>query len=256
MQKDQRFRYEMFVRVRDYGTAQKELFPESSTGGQTFAQVTAAVAAIDGHLTDRVVATAEAQRVKAATRAAVFDYMKNVAQTARRVTRSKPGPNRFRMPRRKSLNAEISAARAFIREAEPLRDEFVRFGLPPTFISDFQGLVDAFQQAVDVRLNSKTLRRQAQAGIVTVLAQSLDVIRDLDAVVANATRHDPIRFAAYQSARRIEGLGSSSTTAVKPPVVPPVAVPPDSANPPAPPAATTTALALLPAPEEVLGRAS
>ena len=70
MPKHQRFKYEMFVRVRDYGITHTELFPESSTGGQTFAKVTATVAAIDEHLKNRVLATAEARKVKAATRAA------------------------------------------------------------------------------------------------------------------------------------------------------------------------------------------
>ncbi|MCC6991515.1 MAG: hypothetical protein IT181_21120, partial [Acidobacteria bacterium] len=62
----------------------------------TFAQVTAAVAALDDHLKNRVVARAEARKVKAATRAAVFDYMKTVALAARRVTRPESGVSPFR----------------------------------------------------------------------------------------------------------------------------------------------------------------
>ena len=218
MTRNQRFKYEMFVRVRDYGTAHTELFPESSTGGQTFAQVTATVAAIDEHLKNRVLATAEARRVKAATRAAVFDYMKTIALAARRVTRRETGTSPFRMPRRRSFKVEISTARAFIEEAERRRDQFLRLGLPETFISDFRARVDALQQAVDVRLNSKTMRRQARAGIQTSLAEGLEAIRDLDAIMAIATRQDHVAFAAWQSARRIEGQRTSSSGAVKPPV--------------------------------------
>jgi len=76
--------------------------------------------------------------------------------------------------------------------------------------------VHELQQVVDVRLSSKTMRRQAQAGIQTTLAQGLDAIRDLDAIVAITTRQDQVHFAAWQSARRIEGLGSSSSGALKP----------------------------------------
>ena len=50
MTKSQKARHEMFVRVRDFGAAHTQLFPESSTGGKSFQQVTAAVAAIDAHL--------------------------------------------------------------------------------------------------------------------------------------------------------------------------------------------------------------
>ena len=47
MTRQQRFKYEMFVRVRDFGAAHAALFPEASKGGQAFARVLAAVAALD-----------------------------------------------------------------------------------------------------------------------------------------------------------------------------------------------------------------
>jgi hypothetical protein len=228
MNRAQRFKYEMFVRVRDYGTAHTALFPESSTASQSFARVTAAVAAIDDHLKNRVVARA-ARSVKAATREAVFDAMKTLALAARRVTRPEPGTGLFRMPRRRSLKVEIATARAFIEEMEKRQDQFVRFGLPPTFISDFRTLVDDLQRAVEVRLSSKTRRGELQAGIETTLAEGLEVVRDLDAIVAIATRQDPVAFAAWQTARRIEGQGAGSPSSTMTPAVeaptPPVPAP-------------------------------
>ena len=95
MTRQQRYRYEMFVRVRDFGAAHKELFPESSTGGQWFAEVSGAVAAIDGHLKNRIVAVADSRRVKSTTRAAVLDYMKTIALTARQVTKTDSVSSRF-----------------------------------------------------------------------------------------------------------------------------------------------------------------
>ena len=255
MKREQRFRSEMFVRVRDYGTAHKDLFPESSTGGHKFAQVTAAVAAIDGHLENRVVADADARGVKAEPREVVFAYRKTLAQAGRRITRPEAGQSRFRMPRRRTLKAEISTARVFIEEAAQRQEQFVKLGLPPTFISDFTRLVDTFQQVVDARLSSKTVRREALAGIDSTLARGLDVIRDLDIVVAIATQQDPNLFASYQSARRIDGLSPSSRKAAEPPAVPPVAVPPE-APPSAATAAATDTMALVRAGEEVLDKAS
>jgi hypothetical protein len=208
MTRGQRYKHDTFVRVRDYGLAHAALFPESSTGSQRFAQVTAAVAALDDHLKNRVVARAEARKVKAATREAVYDGMKTLALVARRVMRPEPGANPFRMPRKKTLEAVIATARAFIAEGEKRQDQFVAFGLPPAFLGEFRAQVDALQRAVDVRLNSKTMRSQAQGGIDAALAQGLDAIRDLDAIVAIATRDDRAAFAAWQSARRIEGQGA------------------------------------------------
>ena len=250
MKKQQRFKYETFVRVRDYGTAHAALFPESSTGGQTFARVTAAVAAIDDHLKNRVVARAEARKVKTTTRAAVVDGMKTLALTARRVTRPEPGPSPFRMPTRRTVKVEIATARAFMAEAEKRQDQFLRFGLAPTFVSDFRALVDDLQRAVDVRLSSKTVRRQAQAGIETALAEGLESIRDLDAIVAIATRQDPVAYAAWQSARHIEGQGSASPGPEEEPA------PSVDATTPAVAAAPPDSGTKAPDPALVLGRAS
>lgn len=250
MTREQRFRYEMFVRVRDFGAAHQDLFPESSTGSQTFARVTAAVAAIDEYQKNHVLGLAEARRVKAATRAAVFDYMKAIAQAARRVTRPEPGENPFRLPRRRTLARELATARAFIEEAAGRQDAFVRFGLPPGFISEFRALVDQLQQAVDVRLSSKTVRRHARAGIETAVSDGLDAVRDLDVVVTLATRQDPTRFAAWHAARHIEGQGGQGTSTAgtaKPAALTPVAGPPVADVPVAAPSTPSPADSPVPA---------
>jgi hypothetical protein len=227
MTRQQRFKYEMFVRVRDFGTAHAALFPETTRGGQAFARVLAAVAASDEHLKNHVLGRGEARRIKAATRESVFEYLKTLAAAARRVTRVEPAVNPFVLPRGRNLAAELSTARAFMEEAATRQAEFEQFGLPPTFIADFRALMDQLQQAADVRLSSRTARRKAQAGISTALAQGLDAARDLDVIVAIATRHaDPATFAAWTSARRIEGLGSGAARIPVAPSVPEPVVPP------------------------------
>ena len=92
MTRQQRFKYEMFVRVRDFGAAHAALFPEASKGGQAFARVLAAVAALDEQQQAHLLGLAEARRIKAATRDAVNDYMKTIAAAAIRT--------RTRMPAR------------------------------------------------------------------------------------------------------------------------------------------------------------
>jgi hypothetical protein len=260
MNRDQRYKYEMFVRVRDFGTTNRERFPESSTGGVMFGQVTAAVAAIDEHLKQRILGRVEGRGVKPLTRAAAFDYMKAIAKAARRVTRDERVVNPFRMPPRRTLKVEIATARVFIEEAATRQDAFIRLGLPPTFISDFTALVNELQSAVDTRLSSKTARGQAQAGIAAALAQGLEVIRDLEVVVEMATRDDPALAAAWHTARHIEGQGTSATTPAKEPVPvveAPVVTPatPVVTAESVPPAGAERA-ATVPTSEEVLRRAS
>ncbi|MEP6918793.1 MAG: hypothetical protein ABJC89_24350 [Acidobacteriota bacterium] len=247
MTKQQRFRYEMLVRVRDYGLAHNEVFPEASPGGRAFARVAAAVAAADEHMKDQVLGKGEAGRVKAATRAAVFDSMKTIALAGRRVTGPETGRNPFKVPTRRGLKVEIATARAFIEEAETRRGAFVRLGLPSTFIDDFRAQVDALQRAVDVRVSSKTVRRQAGAGVKTALAEGLEAVRDLEVTVVVETRTDPTRFAAWQSARHIEGQSTqrpptpAATPAAPAPAMPLPLLEAVGAEPVSPPAAPPTA---------------
>lgn len=232
MTRRQRYQYEMFARLRDFGMAHKELFPESSVAGLGFAKVIAAVAAIDEYLKNRVIARAEARRVKATTRETVFEAMKAIAHAARRATRAEPGASPFRVPRRRSIKAELSTARAFLVEAAKRQEQFAKLGLPATFVTDFQVQVDQLQRAVDIRTGSRALRKEAQAGIETVIRDGFEAILDLDVAVAAATRQDPIRLAAYRSARRIDGRRASATrSAGKPSTTDPVSAGPAPAEP-------------------------
>lgn len=221
MTRQQRFKYEMFVRVRDFGAAHTALFPEASKGRQAVARVLAAVAELDEQQEAHLLGLAEARRIKTATRDAVFDYMKTIAAAARRITQQDPAASPFVLPRKRRLGAELTSARLFMAAASARPKDFEEFGLPATFITDFKTLVDQLQQAADVRLNSRTVRRRAQAGIVTALANGLEAARDLDVIVSIATRqHDPTTFAAWTAARRIEGQRDVPAKAPVPTPVP------------------------------------
>lgn len=114
MTRQQRFKYEMFVRVRDFGAAHAALFPEASKGGQAFARVLAAVAALDEQQQAHLLGLAEARRIKAATRDAVFDYMKTIAAAARRFTQRDPAESPFVLPRKRRVGTELVTARRFM----------------------------------------------------------------------------------------------------------------------------------------------
>lgn len=230
MTRKQRYRYEMLVRVNDFGTAHRALFPESSKGGRRFVQVAAAVAAVEDRLKKRDIARVEARRVKAATRAAVTAYMKTIRRTARRVTAPEKGMNTFFTPRSGSVTALVSAAKAYIDEARPREAEFVEFGLRPTFLSDFTALVDRLDSAVVVRNTGRSRRLSAQDGIEDALRSGAEALVDLDVLVPNAVTDDAVAHGYWRGARRIEGLGSSSSSskAVKLSASPPAAAPPDA----------------------------
>ncbi|MEO8482889.1 MAG: hypothetical protein ABI634_11810 [Acidobacteriota bacterium] len=216
MDKEQRLKYEMFVRVRAFETVYPGLFDEGSLGSQAFSVLARAVEAIDDHLTKKVLAAADARKVKAVIRAAVREQMKIIAHAARRMAMKDAASNPFRIPTRKSDPAMLSTARAFIEAAGPRQAQFIRLGLPPDFVASLQRQVEALELAVDGRRKGRFQLRSAQAGVEAALEQGFDAIRDLDVVVPNAVRSDPVRLAAWQGARRVEGGSRSSGPKVDP----------------------------------------
>jgi hypothetical protein len=126
-----------------------------------------------------------------------------------------------------SASAMLSAARAFIEAAQPQEAEFIRFGLPPDFIAALQRQVDALEQAMSSRRKGRFGVRSARAGIGAALARTAEALHRLDVVVPNAVRTDPVRLAAWQSARHIDGgiRSSSSSPATEPAVTAAAATP-------------------------------
>ena len=209
MIKTQRLRYEMFVRVRNFGTSNREVFPEASVAGQRFGQVAAVVANITAQLVRRADARAETRKVKDTTRVAVLNHLRAIASTGRRAAGGETVPHPFRMPSRRSTTAVITTARLFMEEADARKEQFVALGMPATFLADFQKAVEDLERAVEVQQDSRAARKKAQAAIETDLARGYNVIRDLDVTVANALRDDPVRLGQWQGARRVEGASSA-----------------------------------------------
>jgi hypothetical protein len=58
-------RYEMFLRVSEFGKSHRQQFPESSPAGQAFAAVEAAAAKFDTHVSARRLAGEDSRKVKA-----------------------------------------------------------------------------------------------------------------------------------------------------------------------------------------------
>lgn len=212
MTRDERYRWEMFVRVRDFGMAHHALFPESSIGGQAFAAVARAAAEVEKQTTDKVLAAAEGRREKAAARRALRDHMKTIAHTARGVARTLPGAGlTFAMPKRRSDASLLERARAFIREGEARHDRFVQHGLAPTFVTDLHSLVDTFERAAEVRRQGRRALAGAQAALTSALTAGTDAVRSLDVVVINTFRGDPGALAAWRVARRLQGVSRAAS---------------------------------------------
>jgi hypothetical protein len=198
-------RYTMLARVRDFGEAHKDLFPEASEGGQAFATVATAVAKLGTHARSKLSGTRNGKQAKVAARDALRDRLDAIARTARAIGERTPGfDDPFRLPRKQDDDALLLACPMFIDEAEAKQERFIRHGLSETFIADLKALVERFAQAVRAVAAAKEGAKVGRKGIAAAELSGLAAVRQLDVIVANQLEHDPDALAHWEEARRIE----------------------------------------------------
>lgn len=220
----------MLIRIRDFGIAHAALFPPTSFCGELFASITAAVATLEAHFAEQVSHTGETlgdTQSKSVARANLFRELEKINATSRSLGMKIPGlENKFRFPNSRSDQALIAAARAFATDAEPLKEEFIRRGLPATFIEDLQEKTAAFAAIISSRNVHAGSKVQATASIDDVLDEAMLDVRELDPAVENVIGDNNPLLEAWRSARHIE----RHTSHKKPtPPVPPTSSEPESA---------------------------
>jgi hypothetical protein len=201
----------MFGRARNFGTVNRDLFPEASGGGRKFGELAAIVASIEEQLVRREQARTEGRALRAEPKNAAFEAMRAVASTGRRAVTDEPMPHAFRMPRRRSATATLTTARLFRTEAEQRKEKFVELGMPPTFLEDFDRAIAGLEAAVELRHDSRGARQLANTAIEMAINRGMAVVADLDVAVRNTLAADPARRAQWAAARRVDPQPSAGT---------------------------------------------
>jgi hypothetical protein len=213
-------RYEMLVRVRDFGAKYAERFPSSSLGGQAFATVTAAVAELSQHTASLLSGrgtTREGVTSKAVAREALRDDLDAIVRTARAIALDTPGiDDKFRAPRGNGDQTLLSAARAFASDAAPLAPQFLAHDMPADFLEDLEKDVKEFEAAIHGRETGKDINVAARASLEGSMEAGLAAVRRLDAVVPTRLRDDAAAVAVWERARRIEYRRGKPETAPAP----------------------------------------
>jgi hypothetical protein len=204
-------RYEMLVRVREFGAAHVDLFPPSSLGGHAFAAVAAAVADLSDHAASQFSGRGwarEGTTSKAVAREGLRDQLDSIVRTARAIALDTPGlDDKFRPPRSSSDQLLLSAARAFARDATPLAARFAEHDMPETFLADLEESIKEFELAIRDHDAGRDIHVAAGAGIETAMDIGLTAVRRLDAIVPNRLRDDAAKTAVWERARRVEYRG-------------------------------------------------
>jgi hypothetical protein len=217
------FRYEMFIRVCEFGAVYSDTFNPTTLGGEHFAVLGKVVDELAGYTAAQLSgnrATRQSTSTKAVLREELREDLAVLVRTVRAIAQDKPGlDDRFRVPRGNNDQNLISAARAFSTDAAPYADEFVRHELPADFLAQFADKIKQFEDAVNEQFRGTTAQVTATAAIDEAIENGMGAVRRLDAIVRNKFRDDPSVLAAWTSASHIE----RQSTAVKQPAVKPEA---------------------------------
>src|SRR5438552_2714191 len=197
-------KYEMLVRVRDFGNNYGHLFPESTLAGKEFAAVDASVKELRDYAVDKRSTARDGVLSRAVARRALVGHVEMVRRTASAMAADVPDlKNKFRMPTR--TDAELlTAGHQFLRDAEPLKHQFNMHGMPRTFLADLKELVKQFETAVAQWNAAKGENAGARKNIETALETGLAALRKLDAIVPNQLQGDPGTLANWEHERHIE----------------------------------------------------
>jgi len=231
MVKSHRAKLEMILRVKDFGTANAALFPETSIGGQAFATVAAAAARIESLAETRPVAAITGKKEKAEARAAVKKAMRDIVFTARGIALVPGKPNLLRMPERQSDVAVLAWAREFIRNAETVKDQLAELGLPVTRISDLRAAVDVFQSTIHGRREGRSGVASSEGNMTAAFAAASKALAKLDIVVPNVVKDDAGLFAAWKRGREVVGVRRARVTAEPAPTPTPAPAPTPAPDP-------------------------
>jgi hypothetical protein len=199
-------KYNMLVRVRDFGAARADLFPPGSLGARSFAEIGAVVDRLTvGATSESSGRRAAHQGVvsKAVARRALRHALEAVNRTAGGIALDKPEVlGRFQMPG-KGDHDLATGARQVADDAGPLVADFVAHGLPQSFVADLRAALATFERAISGRALGQETHVGARADITAALEQAFATLPRLDAIVENTVGGDPNALAAWRLARNV-----------------------------------------------------
>lgn len=225
MEDADRRRFEMLVRVRDFGASHTAAFPNNSRGAELLAALDKTVSELDAHAAAQTSGKSSAQtgtQSKAAARAALLEDLEAIRRTARAIALDNPSfANNFRLPRGRLNDQQLLAtARSFATDAAPLKADFIHNELPADFLEDLNADIESFEQATNAQNRSTDAHVAATEAIDAAIERGLNTVRQLDAVVRNKFRDDAATLAAWTSASHVERAPKHKKTATPTPPPP------------------------------------
>jgi len=200
--------YEMFVRVSSFATERAASLPEDTLAPEMLAELKRVIEELTEAGTSQASGLTSVQRATAertAARETLRASMQACTHAARVMAIDTPGlETKFRLPRSGSDTALLQTARAFVADALPLKDKFLRLGMRPSFIEDFKEDIADLERAMGQQNTGRGAHVSATASVESAAERGMVAVRTLDVIFRNLFRDDPATLATWGSARHVE----------------------------------------------------
>lgn len=210
--------YNTYVRVRDFGEENTTDFPAGSQGATNFGVMATEVPKVkaSGALQESNIGK-QATVSKESAAAEVLEDMRAINRTARAIGVDSPDiAVLFRMPQGSNYQTLLAAAMAFRDNAQPMKGQFIAYGLPDDFLTDLQSNIDALAGAI----SQQNLAKDTQTGATGAVAASLklmnEALRRLRGIVPNVYQNNAAKLAAWASASHVERPAQNKPQPAKP----------------------------------------
>lgn len=208
-------RYEMFTRVRDFGSVHTEAFPAASIGGKQFKALATVIADLDEHSVAQASGQSAAKQSvtgKAQARDNLRDALTAINRNARVIELDSPGfADKFRVPPRTSDQALINAARTIAADALPVTAAFTKNEMPDDFLAQLNNRIAELEDSMTSKNISRESQVAATAAIETALDKGNKAVLQLNAIVRNKFGDDPSMMAEWERATHVEPTKRRST---------------------------------------------
>lgn len=218
-------RYEMLIRVRDFGQTHSAAFPANTLGTELFTEIASVIAELSSHATAQVSSASSAKQgtsSRGLARTNLRESMEAISLTARAIALDMPTiADKFRMPHNASDQNMLATAKAFAGDAAALSAEFIRHEMPATFLADLNADIADFEQAISNQNQSRGGHVSSTVSVGSSLDKGMKAVRKLNAVVQNKFRGDRPTLAAWLSASHVERHARKPEAPPEPPPAPP-----------------------------------
>ncbi|MGI8788386.1 MAG: hypothetical protein ACR2HG_11575 [Pyrinomonadaceae bacterium] len=220
MNHHERRRYDMFIRVDEFGKTNAADFPAGSVGAAQFAEIGDVITQIQTLIGDQTASRDDARfhyGSKATMRENLREEMSDFNETARSMVYQIPGIDlKFRLSRTANDADLLAAARAFYANSEEYNAQMIEYGLPPTFRADLMAAITDFETSLNAPGAAMDSQVEATSNIGDATRRGMQAVKTLEGVVKNKYRSNTGKLAAWLSASHIERSPAKPPAPVNP----------------------------------------